>query len=517
MIAPTGQSTQDSRRACCTSLTELFTDVSRASPRAIAVQDSDTALTYAALARAAASLGSRLTARGVKPGDLVGMRVRRSVEAPIAILGILWAGAVYVPLDPAYPSDRLRLIIEDTGVEVIVGDPVESARYGVAPDRFIPVIAGSSYDCPFQPAVQVNTEQPAYVIYTSGSTGRPKGCIVTHGNVLSLLRGALPLFPVNSADRWCMFHSVNFDFSVWELWGAFATGATLVIVPDEAALSSDELLDLVIREQITVLNQVPSVFRALAQSHRIAGSPPVNLRFLVFGGESVNLDVIGNFLDSLPADRRPLAVNMYGITEITIHATFKALDPSDLCGKVRSPIGSALPHMTLELRDDSGLPVPPGEIGEIWVSGSGVAQGYLNRPDLTAHRFRTERGRRFYRSGDLARILPGGELEFLGRNDRQVKFRGFRLELEEVESALRAHDDVDDVAVAMHASRAGAELLVAYIKAKQLNPELLRQHLRRVLPEYMIPARYMRVDALPLTSSGKLDRAALKPEDDAGA
>jgi amino acid adenylation domain-containing protein len=490
----------------CASLTELFARVSMERPDAIAVRDGKTVLTYAALARAAAALAARLAARGVRPGDLVGVQVSRSVEAPVAILGILWAGGVYVPLDPAYPRERLQLILEDTGLQVIVGD---SERYGISPGQFVPAMIDSSQPSPVQTAVKVDQEQPAYVIYTSGSTGRPKGCVITHRNVLSLLEAALPLFPVNSGDCWSMFHSVNFDVSVWELWGAFATGATLVIVPHAAAISSDELLNLILRERITVLNQVPSVFRALALSHRMAGCPPLSLRCLVFAGESVNLDVIKGFLSSLPPGYRPVVVNMYGITETTIHSTFKVLGANDLCGEVRSPIGKALPHLTLELRDNEGMPVPPGAVGEIWIGGAGVAQGYLHRPDLTALRFRSEGGRRFYRSGDMARTLLNGELEFLGRNDQQVKFRGFRLELEEIEVALRTHHEVQDAAATLWAGRGGDELLVAYIVARQFDPRSLRNHLQAFLPDYMIPARYIQLRALPLTPSGKLDRAVL--------
>lgn len=359
----------------------------------------------------------------------------------------------------------------------------------------------------------------AYVIYTSGSTGHPKGCVISHGNVLALLRAALPLFDVDQDDRWSLFHSHAFDFSVWELWGALATGATAVLVRGQTAQLPHEFLDFLVRHRVTVLNQVPSVFRFLTMTYADSARPPLALRYLVFGGESVELDVTRAFLGHLSSPA-PAVVNMYGITEITVHATAKVLTGADLDGAVRSPIGKALPHLTIDVRGEDLAPVAVGESGELWIAGAGVAAGYLDRPELTAQRFvmldTPEGPRRSYRTGDLARVLPDGELEFLGRNDQQVKLRGFRVELGEVEATLRTHDAVREVAATVITTAAGAQFLVAcVVVAGDPTPDgaelaaTLRAHARTGLPAHMVPDRYVVVPALPLTPSGKLDRGAL--------
>ncbi len=462
------------------SLPHVFSEVCAKRPDRVAVTAAGRELTYAELDAASDRLASSLVARGVRRGDLVGLKTGRTVETPAAILGILKAGAAYVPLDPAYPEDRLRMMIEDAGLEIVVDS--------------IPSDGEETVD------VSIGPDDPAYVIYTSGSTGRPKGCVVTHGNVLALLEAALPLFDVGADDRWTLFHSVSFDFSVWELWGALATGATAVMVPDDAARSPADFLDLLAAERVTVLNQVPSVFRYLARAHEAAGRPPLALRYVVFGGEGVDLDVVASFAPG----RRPAMVNMYGITETTVHVTYKSLGAEEA---VASPIGRPLPHLAVSLRDGDGKPVPPGAPGEMWISGAGVAAGYLNRPELTAERFVTVDGRRHYRSGDLARLLPDGELEYLGRADRQLKLRGFRIEPGEIEAVLRAHDGVQDAAVTVTTTRAGAQFLEARIVPAV--PDGLRAHAAAALPAHMVPDRYRAVPELPRTPSGKLDRTAL--------
>ncbi|WP_412543323.1 amino acid adenylation domain-containing protein [Longispora sp. K20-0274] len=484
-----------------TTLTDLFRQVRAARPDAPAVTDDTRTLSYRQLDEAADRLAARLRALGVGPGDLVGLGTGRTVDSPVAILAILRAGAAYVPLDPGYPADRLRMMVADARITALVGDPAH--HHGLGADRVVDpraALDGPHAGGPVVPAsAGVGPHDPAYVIYTSGSTGRPKGCVVTHGNVLALLDAALPLFDVDSTDRWSLFHSISFDFSVWELWAAFATGATVVMVPGAAALSGEGLVEFLARERITVLSQVPSVFRSLAVAHRQAGRPPLALRYVVFGGESVDLDAAREFA----GDAGPRMVNMYGITETTVHATFHELTPADR----GSPIGRPLGHLNIELRADDGSPVPPGEPGELWLTGPGVSAGYLHRPDLTAARFPTVDGRRYYRSGDLARQAPDGRLEYLGRTDQQVKLRGFRIELGEIEAVLRAHPQVADAGVAVWTSPAGARFLVGCVAPAV--PDDLRAYAGRTLPAHMVPSRYVPVPALPRTPSGKLDRAAL--------
>ena len=526
------------------SLIDMFDASVREHPQSPCLVDGDRTLSYREVQDLAAVLGARLTAAGLRRGERVGLLLERSAAIPVAILAILGAAAAYVPLDPAYPDERLRYIAEDAGIRVVLGTRDDADRLGIkglvvvdpgdqaenadpTPDE-----AGAGAD------ERPGPDDPAYVIYTSGSTGPPKGCVVTQGNVVALLRAALPLFEVGTRDRWSLFHSASFDFAVWELWGALATGAAAVVVPGPVARMSLDFLDFLRKQRITVLNQVPSVFRSLAAEYAEEADEPeeadeaaagpagaggararLALRYLVFGGESVDLPTVAAFLDRF--EDPPVAVNMYGITEITVHATFKVLQKPDFDGPARSPIGRALPHLTLELRGEDGRPVAEGGTGELWISGAAVAAGYLNRPELTAQRFVTEHTagvpRRHYRTGDLARRLPGGEFEYLGRNDQQVKLRGFRIEPGEIEAVLRAYPGVLDAAVTIVATPAGAQFLTACVvpaddlpapEADALTAQL-RAHAVLNLPGHMVPDRFRTVAALPLTVSGKLDRSAL--------
>ncbi|SDY43472.1 polyketide synthase PksN [Micromonospora pattaloongensis] len=461
-------------------------------------------LSYAQLDEAARALAAELVGRGVRRGELVGLQVTRSADLPVAILGIMMAGAAYLPLDPQLPIARLRLMAEEAEVRCLVGAMTDDLGSGIA--HRVPV-QGHPANPGFRP-VDLEPGDRAYVIYTSGSTGRPKGCVITHGNVLSLLDAALPLFDVGPEDRWSLFHSINFDFSVWELWSPLITGGAVVVVNAMAALDLEEFVDVLAVERVSVLCQVPSVFRALARAHEGAGRPELALRYLIFGGEVVDLDVTAAFLDGLPGDR-PVAVNMYGITETTVHVTFKELDRETLVGTVRSPIGRPLPHLDVTLRDEAGVEVAAGEIGEMWVSGSGVGAGYLRRDDLTAERFVAVGGVRHYRSGDLARRLPGGELDYAGRADRQVKVRGFRIELGEIESVLRQCTGVRDAVVDVRTGHDG-HFLIGYVVADHdLDVRQIKAECGRLLSAHMIPSRYQRIAEIPVTASGKLDRAAL--------
>ncbi|MCX4758311.1 amino acid adenylation domain-containing protein [Kitasatospora purpeofusca] len=501
------------------SLPELFARVAAVRGDAAAVAGGGEQLGYAELDRRAGAVAARLTAAGLGRGDLVGVLLERSHRAPAWILGVLRSGAAYVPLDPSYPADRLRFMAGDAGLAALVGDPDRAAACGL---DALPVIDPEAAAAePARPAeaggpvaAEPGPDDPAYVIYTSGSTGVPKGCVVTHGNVLELLRATLPLFELGPDDRWTLFHSASFDFSVWELWGAWATGATAVPVPAATAQAPEDFLRLLADERITVLNQVPSAFRHLAREYADSGAPATALRYVVFGGESVDLDVVRGFLAASAAAPGPVPVmvNMYGITEITVHATHLVLTPEQLAGDTPSPIGRPLPHLAIELRDDALRLVPDGGTGEMWVAGSGVADGYLNRPELTAERFRTLDGRRMYRTGDLARRLPDGGLAYLGRNDQQVKLRGHRVELGEVEAGLRAAPQVRDAAALVVRDDAGNELLTALVVPAgpgEADVAALRRFARATMPAQLVPNRFHPVEELPLTSSGKLDRKAL--------
>ncbi|MEV5237900.1 amino acid adenylation domain-containing protein [Streptomyces cinnamoneus] len=498
------------------SLTDLFARSAGLRPQAPALTGNGRDITYAELDRASDDIAALLVDAGVGRGDLVGVLLERSHRMPGWIIGILKAGAAYVPLDPTYPRDRLHYMVADAQVKILIGDPGQAAVCGLDGVRVVDPAA------PAPAATPVGTpdpQDPAYVIYTSGSTGRPKGCVVTHANVLALLDAMLPLFDFGPRDRWSLFHSFSFDFSVWELWGPLATGGTAVVVPAAAARATEDFLRLLATEGVTVLNQVPSVFRFLAREYADSGAPDLALRHVIFGGENVDLDVVRAFTEAA-GERAPTFVNMYGVTETTVFTTGRTLTPEDLAGSVRSPIGVPLPHLTVELRDDALEVVADGEVGEMWVAGTGVTAGYLHRPDLTADRFRTSGGRRWYRTGDLARRLPDGALEYLGRNDQQVKIRGHRVELAEVEEALRADAAVHDAAAAVTRDPDGNPLLVALVVAAgddAFSVTALRRHARATVPAQLVPNRFLRVDALPLTPSGKLDRRAVQELADAAS
>ena len=510
-------SDQRSRLDRAASLPDLFRRVAGAYGALPAVRAGDRTVTYAELDRLSDRLAARLVDGGVRPGDRVGLLVERSAELPISVLGALKAGAAYVPLDPSYPAPRLRYLVDDAGIGVVVG--AAGVLDGLEGVRLHPVETAG--DVPPLPVVDVVGTDLAYVIHTSGSTGNPKGCMVSHDCVLAFLRGALSRFDLDEHDRVALFHPFVFDASVWELWAALATGATAVVAPARAAQHLPDFLALMLRESVTFNSQVPTSFRALVEAHDAAGRPALALRYLVLGGEPVELDVVARFLANHPAPS-PTVVNVYGPTEATCITTTRTLTPDDLEGRVRSPIGRPLPHLRVDVRDSRLDPVPDGETGELLVAGPGVALGYIGRPDLTAERFVVLDGPdgpdRYYRTGDLARRLSDGSFDYVGRADDQVKVRGVRIELGEVEAALRSSDLVADAAATVVNTALGAQFLVACVVPAASAPvgvpdetgDLLREHMLATVPRFLVPDRFHLVDVLPMTATSKLDRRALQ-------
>jgi amino acid adenylation domain-containing protein len=489
----------------------------------IAVQPDESALTLGDESLSYGEVGARvdrlaafLGDHGVGPGTVVGIHLDRSFDLVIAILATLQAGGTYLPLDLVCPEDRLNFMVEDAGAKLVLTEARFAGRFGsrdgiICLDREAAALAEISGRASFP---ETDPDQAAYIIYTSGSTGRPKGVPVTHANMARLFTTTEALFDFGPHDVWTLFHSSAFDFSVWEIFGALLHGGRLVIVPYMVSRSAAAFHDLLGREQVTVLNQTPSAFRQLLHADESAPKLDPGPRYIIFGGEALDPQSLRPWFARY-GDRQPRCINMYGITETTVHVTYYPIALADL-DRPGSPIGEPLPDLKIYLVDDFGRQVAPGEPGEMLVGGPGVAPGYLNRPDLTRERFI---GNPFepdlfpvlYRSGDLARTYPDGVLEYLGRGDQQVKIRGFRIEVGEIEAELARHPAVREAAVMARRDDHAEPRLVAYVVTNAAKPtvEELRAHLARRLPEYMVPAAFVFIQQLPLTLNGKLDRAAL--------
>jgi amino acid adenylation domain-containing protein len=492
----------------------LEAQVARA-PTAIAVTDGERHLTYAELNaranQAARGIRGRLSGIGVVGEPLVGICMHRSVEQVIGVLGILKAGAAYVPLDPDAPVARLRYILQDAGVSLLVTDgrtaDLHAAHeYELTADE--EVTAGDSQNLD----VAVDPSAAAYVIYTSGSTGASKGAVITHGNVLRLFASTAHWFRFSSEDVWTLFHSYAFDFSVWEIWGALLYGGRLVIVPYTVSRDPDQFYQLLSREGATVLNQTPSAFRQLIQAEAARQEPlPLSLRYIIFGGEALQPSQLQPWFDR-HGDRRPQLVNMYGITETTVHVTYRPVRASD-ARQTASLIGVPIPDLYLYVLDEYCEPVPMGVPGELYVGGAGLARGYLFRDQLTAERFVRDPfrpGERLYRTGDRVRRRRDGELEYLGRLDSQIKIRGHRIEAGEITAVLSLHRAVREAVVSVRRHQDDTYLLAYYVPSDGAVSEAeLRRHLQEHLPAYMVPQAFTPLPRLPLTVNGKLDERAL--------
>ncbi|WP_298904114.1 non-ribosomal peptide synthetase [uncultured Nostoc sp.] len=558
-------------------LHELFEAQMEKTPEAVALKFEGQQLTYRELNQQANQLAHHLQTLGIKPETLVGICVERSLEMIVGILGILKAGGAYVPLDPNNPQERLNHILEDAQVQVLVTNSqlrntLDQSNFVVYLDKEADKIAQYSQD---NLVSGVQDDNLAYMIYTSGSTGKPKGVLITHHNVVRLFKATEGWYHFNETDVWTLFHSFAFDFSVWELWGGLLYGGCVVVVSYEVSRDSQAFYNLLIAEQVTVLNQTPSAFYQLIQvDEHFKTTEKLSLRVVIFGGEALSLPLLQPWFER-HGDRLPQLVNMYGITETTVHVTIRRLTLADVKA-TSSLIGLPISDLQIYLLDKYQQPVPIGVVGEIHVGGGGVARGYWRRSELTEERFvpnpfRNQQKERLYKTGDLARYLPTGELEYKGRIDHQVKIRGFRIELGEIKALLSGHQAVQECVVLAREDEPNNKRLVAYIvpdhiqastilnsvslreqgilgdaplgaakgdrslyefpNGKQFFPQKtqansladrestwnsletyiqdLRHYLQKKLPEYMIPSAFVVLEKFPLTSNGKVDSRAL--------
>ncbi|WP_438498510.1 non-ribosomal peptide synthetase, partial [Paenibacillus sp. IHBB 3054] len=496
----------------------LFEEQVKKTPDAVAVVYGEQKLTYAELNAQANQLAWTLRGQGVGPECIVAILMERSLEMIVGMLGILKAGGAYLPIDPTYPAERIAYTLADSGTQWLVTTRAAELRTPALPFAGCRVYAGETAleTEPVQAENPLQATKPndlAYVIYTSGTTGNPKGTMITHRNVVRLLFNDRMAFDFNERDVWTLFHSYCFDFSVWEMYGALLYGGKLVVVPLMTARDPEQMVRLLRQERVTVLNQTPSAFCALSEREMEEADAELCVRAVIFGGEALAPGQLREWRRKYPHTE---LINMYGITETTVHVTYKKLTEVEITSGI-SNIGKPLPTLRAYILGEGQQLQPMGVAGELCIAGDGLARGYLNRPELTADKFVDnpfEPGTRMYRSGDLARWLPDGNLEYLGRIDQQVKIRGYRIECGEIEGRLLAHTHIREAVVMAREDEQGQAYLCAYLVSDAAVPVTeLREHLAAHLPDYMIPSYFMELEKLPLTPNGKVDRKALPTPD----
>lgn len=494
-------------------ITQLFEEqVVKHSDREALVFDGQR-MTYEELNVQANQVARSLRDRGVQSDDIVGIMVDRSLEMVVGILGILKAGAAYLPIDPIYPQERINFMLEDSGAKLLLTNVNELMGLSFTGtiihfhDENLQKYAGGNL------SVEISPLSLAYIIYTSGTTGHSKGVMIEHRHVVRLFFPDTPLFSFTHQDVWTLFHSFSFDFSVWEIFGALLFGGKLVVVPKLVAQDTKVFLRLLQTERVTILNQTPTAFYQIIHEEMKSTDQSLDLRYIIFGGEALTPRQLQPWKVRYPQTK---LINMYGITEITVHATFRELMEEDLHLHA-SNIGKPIPTLSIYILDQERNLLPIGVAGEMYVSGAGVARGYLNRQELTQDRFLDNpylAGERMYKTGDLARWLADGTLEYMGRLDHQVKIRGHRIELGEIEEQLLLCSSVQEAVVIARQNNDGMNELCAYLVATEdIQTSDVRKALSVFLPDYMLPTYVVQVEKMPLTPNGKIDRKALpKPE-----
>ena len=487
-------------------LPELVARRAAGNPEAMAITAGAQTLSYGELDNRADRLASHLRSLGVRADVVVGLYVTRCLDMAVGALAILKAGGAYLPLDPAWPSDRRAFVVEDAKLRILITNATLAPQVPLGRQVIVNLsaleITGQSKDLPL---VKIKRDDLAYVIYTSGSTGQPKGVEIPHGGLVNLVSWHQRAFSVASADRASHLAGLSFDAAVWELWPYLASGASVHLVDEFTRNSAELLRDWLVAHRITI-SFVPT---ALAQELlKLEWPQDTALRVLLTGGDTLH--------HYPPAGLPFRLINNYGPTECTVVATSGAVMPDTHAGML-PPIGRPIANTRIHLLNEQLLPVPAGTAGEIYIAGAGLARGYRNRPELTREKFISDPfgakpGSRVYKTGDLARLLPDGQIAFLGRADEQIKIRGFRIEPNEIVRALNQHPALHESLVLAREDSPGDKRLVAYLVLEpnsSIAPKSLTAHLRRRLPEYMLPGTFVRLEAFPLTLNGKIDRAAL--------
>ncbi len=531
-------------------ISQLFEEQVKRTPNNIALAFQGYELTYNQVNEKANQLANYLaTSYDIKPDTLVVLCIDRSIEMLMCVIGVLKAGAAYVPIDPSYPQERIQYILKDTNTKLILTNVTYKEKLEAIIQNSNFKITDASEHCLDKNKLETtileidnkilkehlklqslknlkNKATPnhlAYIIYTSGTTGNPKGVMQLHSNVMRLFTATDSWYQFSSKDIWSLYHSYAFDFSVWEIWGALLHGGKLVIVSTELTKDLELFYELCKQEKITILNHTPGAFYQFADiaSNKSQEDKLNSLRYVIFGGESLNISKLNPWFEEYGYNQ-PKLINMYGITETTVHVTYKPI----IEGSVKSSvsIGEKIPDLKTYVLDKTLHPLPIGAVGELYIGGAGLARGYLNRPDLTAERFvanpfqsekekKQNKNTRLYKTGDLVRWQEDGNLEYIGRNDFQIKIRGYRIELEDIEASLITYPGVKQSIVIVKdlpADNSSNKYLVGYYVAEnKLNEEDMFHHLSEKLPEYMVPNILVHLDKIPLTINGKLDKKAL--------
>ena len=492
-------------------IVDLFEAQVQKTPDNIALKLESESISYQSLNERANQLAHYLIKEGVGQESLIGICINRSVNMIVAILGVIKSGAAYVPIDPTYPEDRINYILKDSACKYVLTNQKSKAVLAEASNTQVISLDETAAAIKKQSSnnlsLEISPSNLLYVIYTSGTTGKPKGVLLEHENLVRLFVNEQALFDFNEKDVWTMFHSFCFDFSVWEMYGALLHGGRLVLISEETQKDTVSYANLLATEGVTILNQTPTAFNVL-QEQALAEELSLKLRSVIFGGEALNPSRLMKWNQRYPDCQ---LINMYGITETTVHVTYKEITSVDI-EKEKSNIGKPIPTLSCYVLDREGNLAPYGIVGELYVEGAGVARGYLNRPELTEERFIPnpfDDGKsRLYKTGDLAKWLPNGDLEYLGRIDDQVKIRGYRIELGEIENALLSHPSVNN-GVVIKAPGEDHHLVAYYTSASALTSAPLRSYLEEKLPAYMVPSFFVALEEFPVTSNGKVNKKAL--------